>query len=146
MASPGPISLTYDRLWRQLWSERFEDPLADAETFRRSADGRLLEIGRRTRTAGEIEGQYMGLLKFTREGWARTAAFLESVSPSERDRLDMTTLLARMVQGGETIQTVPLEGRWCEVDSDEDLRIYSGRLGDRMPWRHDWRWDEEAAA
>ncbi|MBM3846637.1 MAG: phosphocholine cytidylyltransferase family protein, partial [Verrucomicrobia bacterium] len=35
------LSLTYDRLWRTLWGERFEDPLADAETFRCDGHGRL---------------------------------------------------------------------------------------------------------
>ena len=51
----------------------------------------------------------------------------------------------RLLEAGEPIQTTPVEGRWCEVDSDDDLRIYSGRLDERMPWRHDWRWEEEAA-
>jgi choline kinase len=61
----GQLVISYDRQWRQLWSRRFDDPLADAETFRLGASGELLEIGGKTTDIGVIQGQYMGLLKFT---------------------------------------------------------------------------------
>jgi len=44
---------------------RFADPLADAEIFRINAAGQLLEIGGKTTRIEDIEGQYVGLLKFT---------------------------------------------------------------------------------
>ena len=44
-AAPGQLVLSYDRDWRRLWTRRFADPLADAETFRIDAAGQLLEIG-----------------------------------------------------------------------------------------------------
>ena len=31
---PGALVISFDRLWRKLWSRRFADPLSDAETFR----------------------------------------------------------------------------------------------------------------
>ena len=45
------------------------DPLSDAETFRIDASGELLEIGGKTGKIEDIEGQYMGLLKFTPTAW-----------------------------------------------------------------------------
>ena len=62
-ATPGELVISFDRAWRRLWTRRFADPLADAETFRMNAAGELIEIGGKTTRIEEIEGQYMGSLK-----------------------------------------------------------------------------------
>ena len=142
--SSGEIALTYDRLWKHLWLDRFEDPLSDAETFRCDAAGRLLEIGHRATSLAQIEGQYMGLLKLTAAGWGSVYDYLQSLPQAERDGLDMTALLGRLLVRGTGIQAVGVDGQWCEVDSDEDLETYTELLGEVMPWRHDWRWEEAA--
>lgn len=144
-ATPGDIVMSYDRWWKQLWTQRFENPLGDAETFQCGPDGRLSEIGGRTDSVHRIHGQYMGLLKFTAQGWQKLAAFLAALPDQERDKLDMTGLFRRLIAEGWVISTVPIEGKWCEVDSDEDLRFYEQRLEQSVPWRHDWRWQEMAA-
>jgi choline kinase len=137
--APGDIAITYDRLWLPLWQARFPDPLADAETFRCHPDGSLCEIGRRAAGLEEIQGQYMGLLKLTAAGWTRIRALLDSLTPAEQDRLDMTSLLSRLLAGGLRVETVPVEGRWCEVDSDTDRLLYEEKIRQPGPWRHDWR-------
>ena len=38
-ATPGDLVIAYDRLWRDLWSRRFADPLMDAETCARRRVG-----------------------------------------------------------------------------------------------------------
>ena len=143
-ASLDDIAITYDRLWKQLWTDRFDDPLSDAERFRYAPDGSLLEIGRRASSLSEIQGQYMGLLKFTPAGWTRVRAFLEPLPAGEIDALDMTGLLRRLLAQGVRIATVPVDGRWCEIDTDKDLETYELLLNDPMPWRHDWRWEPES--
>ena len=75
------------------------DPLSDAETFRIDAEGQLLEIGGKTRRIDDIEGQYMGLLKFTPSAWSSLEALLETLDPAVRDRLDLTGLLRRLLEG-----------------------------------------------
>jgi choline kinase len=49
----GDIVITYDRLWLDLWKERFSDPLSDAETFMEN-NGILKEIGERTDSINSI--------------------------------------------------------------------------------------------
>jgi choline kinase len=137
--APGDIVITHDRLWQALWTERFQNPLADAETFRCASNGVLQEIGRQATSLHEIEGQYMGLFKITPSGWSRIRDFLDRLSGAERDRLDMTTLLSRLLAAGARIDTVPVEGRWCEVDSEKDRQLYESRLKGPEAWRHDWR-------
>ncbi|HJM49884.1 MAG TPA: phosphocholine cytidylyltransferase family protein [Alphaproteobacteria bacterium] len=133
------VAIAYDRHWQALWQGRFEDPLADAEIFRQRR-GRLLEIGARTARADEIEGQYMGLLKFTPAGWQGVSELLAGLAEAERDRLDMTALLSRLLAAGTAIGAVAVEGSWCEVDSETDLRFYQEKIAAAEAWSHDWRW------
>ena len=57
------IAISYDPDWRSLWELRFENPLDDAETFKLDSSNMLVEIGSRATSVGEIEGQFMGLIK-----------------------------------------------------------------------------------
>jgi L-glutamine-phosphate cytidylyltransferase len=135
----GTLAITYDRFWYPLWRERFDDPLSDAETFRVTPDGLLQAIGDRANGLEEIEGQYMGLIKLTPEGWNLVESYLHGIPDEQRDKLDMTGLLRSLLREGAKISAVPVEGRWCEVDCEKDLRLYEKRLESGASWTHDWR-------
>jgi choline kinase len=123
-ASTGDLVVAYDRSWRSLWARRFADPLSDAETFRTDAHGKLIDIGRRTTQMEEIEGQYMGLLKFTPQAWRAVEGALAALDPKARDAMDMTTLLRSLLNSGFPITTVGISGQWGEIDSSGDLELY----------------------
>lgn len=131
------MAITYDTDWEALWKLRFEDPLSDAETFRQEG-GLLREIGGRAASLGEIHGQYMGLLSFSRAGWERLEAACAALGTEAVDKLDMTGLLRLLLAHGAAIEAVPVAGRWCEADSGQDLTIYEDALA-RGAWSHDWR-------
>ncbi|MER6738270.1 phosphocholine cytidylyltransferase family protein [Streptomyces puniciscabiei] len=126
-AAPGDLAITYDPHWLDLWSRRFAAPLDDAETFRLRADGTLAEIGRRAASTDEIQGQYMGLLRFTPAVWGRVEEVLGGLAPQARDALDMTALLRALIASGELIRTVPRIGPWGEVDSPDDVALYDAQ-------------------
>jgi choline kinase len=123
-AAVGALAISYDPDWLALWSARFTDPLSDAETFRRDAAGRLVEIGARAERLEQIEGQYMGLLKFTPAGWAEVVVALDVLEPERRARIDMTSLLAGLLARNVAITTVPVVGPWGECDNPSDLAVY----------------------
>lgn len=124
-SAPGDVAITFDPAWLNLWSRRFADPLADAETFRRNAQGHVIEIGRRAARTSEIEGQYMGLLKFTPAGWNVAERLWQGLEPARRDKLDMTSLLRLLIEGGVVpVHGVSAPGPWGEADSAEDLALY----------------------
>lgn len=127
-AAPGELVISYDRNWQSLWARRFADPLADAETFRVAADGRLLEIGGRTTRIDDIQGQYMGLLKFTPAAWDAVEAVLAPLDETTRNRLDMTGLLRRLLVTGFPIHTVGIDGQWGEIDNAQDLALYEAMI------------------
>jgi len=124
MQTEAELAIAYDPSWLALWSQRFENPLDDAETFRLDAHGKLRDIGQRTTTSSEIEGQYIGLLKFTPAGWARVKTLLDALGDAELNRLDMTGLLRSGLQKNWQIAVSPVSGPWGEVDAQTDLDLY----------------------
>ena len=131
VAAPGQLVITYDRAWRRLWTRRFSDPLADAETFRIDAAGQLLEIGGKTTQIDDIEGQYMGLFKFTPPAWRHVEALLGSLDASVRDRLDITALLRRLLAAeASPIGTLGTDGQWGEIDNPQDVALYDEMVRD----------------
>ncbi|MNE21421.1 Bifunctional protein GlmU [compost metagenome] len=140
MASDAPLAISYDKAWWSLWSARFEDPLLDAESFRQQ-QGQLITIGERVQCREEIEGQFMGLLKFTPEGWRRVFSLLSNLSSEQVDKLDMTSLLRLLLSQGVPIATVAISGGWVEVDNPSDIVLYERRIAE-PGWSHDWRTDD----
>jgi choline kinase len=125
MDCPASLALTYDPHWLALWTRRFGDPLLDAETFRLGGDGRLTEIGNQPVSVDQVQGQYMGLLRFTPEAWQEVLRLRGLLTPAECDRMHMTGTLQKVIDAGRVpIVAVPYEGDWGEVDSADDLRAY----------------------
>lgn len=125
IASTARLALTYDPYWLNLWEKRFGDPLVDAETFRLNPDKTMAEIGSKPKSVGEVQGQYMGLLRFTPESWKEVLRIRETLPSSECDRMHMTGTLQKVIEAGHIpIEAIPYELSWGEVDSAEDLLAY----------------------
>lgn len=120
------LALTYDPNWLELWTRRFDNPLLDAETFRLNSGNNLTEIGNKPQSLKEIEGQYMGLLRFTPQGWAEMVRIRSSLRSEQFDKMHMTGTLQKVIdQGRVAIAAIAYQGEWGEVDSEEDLIMYS---------------------
>lgn len=125
MKSAADLAVTYDPNWLALWEKRFGDPLIDAETFRLNPDGGLAEIGNKPKAIDEVQGQYMGLLRFTPKGWAEVIRIRANLSPEQCDKMHMTGTLQKVIEAGRiTVAAIPYEKEWGEVDSADDLAAY----------------------
>lgn len=133
LASSAPLAITYDPNWLDLWRRRFKNPLVDAEVFKLNPHGGLAEIGRRAASIADIEGQYMGLLRFTPKGWGEFARIRSMMSLKDCDAMDMTGGLQKVIDEGRIpIQAIPYEQNWGEVDSGSDLALYKEMYPDEM--------------
>lgn len=139
MRDDNEFSLTYDRQWHDLWSARFPDVLADAESFC-IRDGLIEEIGNKAASVDEIQGQYMGLFRFTPASWRVAESILDKLPADRVAKLSVTPLLQQMIESGYPVHGVPISGQWGEMDQEGDLALYEkwareGRFG---PWfEHD---------
>jgi L-glutamine-phosphate cytidylyltransferase len=122
----APLTVAYDPNWLNLWSQRFGDPLLDAETFRLTSANTLAEIGNKPECVEDIQGQYMGLLRFTQEGWAELLRIRSGLTTAQSDKIHMTGILQMIITAGRiAIEAIPYVGEWGEIDSEKDLTYYN---------------------
>lgn len=122
MTCSASLAVTYDPNWLELWTQRFGDPLLDAETFRLTPEHTLAEIGNKPTSVDEVEGQYMGLLRFTPEWWAQVLRIRSGLTSEQRDKMHMTGILQEVIDAGRlAVVAVPYTGEWGEIDSATDL-------------------------
>ena len=126
LKSNAKLSITFDPNWEQLWTKRFTNPLIDSETFKINKEYIISEIGNKPNSLDDIQGQYMGLLKFTPFSWQEAKKICLQKSPNELDKLDMTSLLQLIINKGNIeIKGIPYFEEWGEFDSSEDLNVFN---------------------
>ena len=129
--SDATISVVIDLDWRLYWEARSSDPLSDAESLRLDGDQRILEIGQVAGSLDEIQGQYIGLMKFCGAG----IETLKDVYGRLKGNgvvgragrpfrsMHMTDLLQAIVESGHEVRAVPIRRRWLEIDSTDDYEL-----------------------
>lgn len=123
MENREDIVITYNKKFLELWSQRFEEPLTDLETFRTN-ESILVEIGNQAQSIEEIEGQFMGLLKISPTGFNKIATVLDSLEQDIIDKLDMTGMLQILLDCDVKVNTIPCDDFWIEVDNLRDIELY----------------------
>ena len=131
------ISVIIDLDWEEYWKERNDNPLDDAETLKLNNEGYICEIGKKPQSISEIEGQYIGLMKFSKRGILK----LKSLFHSEKDGITnflgkpvknayMTDFLQALIDSGERVSPIFINSGWIEIDTVNDLKssISSERL------------------
>ncbi len=125
VSSPRPAVLSVSN-WRTVWGKRFPEPLADLESFRKSADGnRLAEIGGRSKDLDSIEGQFGGIFSMTPQVWVQLKS-----SVANLEGLDSTAALEQLLALGVQINVVETKGLWAEFDTYSDLVTQGSQLED----------------
>jgi choline kinase len=127
LQSEADISVTIDLDWEKYWRARNENPLDDAETLKMKENGEITEIGQKPKSLSEIEGQYMGLIKFSALGVTTLKKIFHdsknagSLRGKSLEKAFMTDLLQAIIDAGHKVQSVPVYAGWVEVDTVEDL-------------------------
>jgi choline kinase len=127
--SPHAISVAVDQDWESYWRARCTDPLDDAETLKLSPDGRITEIGQPPESLADIQGQYIGLTKFSASGLAILIEVFDralqggDLGGKPPQRAFMTDLLQAIIARGHDVHPVFIRGEWVEVDTVGDLEL-----------------------
>jgi choline kinase len=128
LKSDSDISITIDLNWEKYWRLRNEDPLDDAETLKIDKMGYIKEIGQKPSSLDEVQGQYMGLMKFTQKGLDMMKNAYKNAIKSgflmgkDIKNAYMTDMLQHLIQEGSLIKGVKITEDWVEVDTVSDLQ------------------------
>ena len=127
LKSKADIAVTIDKEWEGYWRARNEDPLDDAETLKLREDGTISEIGQKPKSIAEIEGQYIGLMKFSEKGIKLVRDTFHAVikngelQSKTMENAYMTDLLQTMINLEIKVASVPVSDNWIEVDTVSDF-------------------------
>jgi len=130
-ASDGDYALVVDRRWEDAYAGRDLHPVGEAE-LARVVDGRVLRVGKKLVARDEAHGEFIGLARFSSsaaEKMRATFASLKKTRPPDSpfgsaNRFEsayLTDLLNHLIDAGETMQSVDIEGGWREIDTTQDL-------------------------
>lgn len=132
----APLCLAADRQWQRLWQLRMDEPLDDAETFVMDEDGRVKELGKKPRSYDQVQAQYMGLIKVRGD---KVQAFIDafdaldpnaSYDGKDLDNMYMTRFIQGLIDADWPVQAALVDGGWLEVDTAEELEIYTTMAAD----------------
>lgn len=125
-AAPSSVCMPVNTDWYRLWLGRMPNPLADAERLILGPNGHVIAIGGRPVNLHQVQGQYMGLLRFDASGARDLDTFHQQAvaRSAHADQWDITALLAAWIDNGATVHTVAVHGGWLEIDTPDDLRCY----------------------
>ncbi len=134
--SKDNISIIFDKLWERYWKIRFKNPLEDAESLVVDNENFITSIGQKVQDISQIQGQYIGLMKFQNSGVKNLIDFYEKSKLSSKmgtnplnpqlsfEKSYMTDLLQGLIDNNFKIRGIPIENGWLEVDSINDYELY----------------------
>ncbi|HMQ06340.1 MAG TPA: phosphocholine cytidylyltransferase family protein [Saprospiraceae bacterium] len=136
------IVIASDRDWYQYWRSRCEDPLNDAESFRKGDKGKVQSLGKIASNVNEIEGQFIGMIRFSRHGWDRMREEYHTCRKNPECAANawnsgrtlhlayMTDILNHLAGKGH-LHYSEINRGWFEIDNHDDLRIAEQNM-----WQH----------
>ncbi len=123
-------AIVVDRQWRKLWEMRMENPLDDAETLKLDEAAYVTELGKKPTSYDDIEGQYIGLIKFGANDIERIKSIYADLDRTaiydgkNFDNMFMTSFLQILIDKGVKFKATFIDGGWVEIDSLDDLQAY----------------------
>lgn len=134
MRSKDDINVIIDNNGVDYFKDRFEDTyLKHLESLRLSPEGKILNIGEAVSSSDGVQGQYIGLLKFNRNGIKniscihhRDKVFYDKPWMRSRSlrQAYMTDMLQKIIDEGFAINSVRINGGWLEFDTGDDYKKY----------------------
>ncbi len=133
--APHGMSVVVDLDWRDYWQKRFENPLDDAESLDFDDRGVIQSIGQDIVRVDDPRAQYIGMLKFNKSGIEVLKRTYHAIANGQIPlkakngklksyrEMYMTDFLQMLVDAGNDLHTVPIEGKWLEIDDPYDYQL-----------------------
>jgi choline kinase len=130
LASPHDISAVADLDWKKQYVGRDDHPLSEAENILLGEGNKLIEIGKIMKRKSEANGEFIGMIKLSAKGsgiftqqYDRAKALFWGkpfVAANTFENAYLTDMLQFLINEGEEVYGVPIEGGWREIDTVAD--------------------------
>ncbi len=140
--SKDEISIIVDKNWLKYWKIRFNNPLDDAESLAFDNNEYVTDIGKKVKNIDEINGQYVGLMKFQGHGLKILKNFYHESKNNSTEKHNplnpniifeksyMTDLLYGIIRKGNKIKAIFIQNGWLELDTISDYEVYNQMYSD----------------
>ena len=129
----GDIGIAVDLDWKKNYVDRAQHPKSEADNVLIN-DNEILEIRKNISECKKNEkiGEFLGLMKLSKKG---SRVFLEKYSELKMshkgkfhnalslEKAYLTDMLQELIDSGIRISPIYISGKWCEVDTPQDLDI-----------------------
>lgn len=135
-ANSAAVEVVLDKNWRDYWQSRMDNPLEDAETLKLRENGNIYEIGKKASSYSDIEGQYIGLQKWSLKDIPRLLSFYDTMDreaiydTKPFPQMYMTSFLQNLIDNDIDVHSVPVSNGWLELDTVDDYKIYESMIKD----------------
>ena len=121
----GDVVISADTHWLDLWKQRMENPIEDAESFKLLPDSnQLIGLGKKIESVEDAQAQYIGLIKFSAPVLKEIIeAYLELGNDITKN-MYLTDFLQHLIDNGMNVVSSLHQRRWLEVDTVDDLNLY----------------------
>jgi choline kinase len=126
----GDFSLCIDRLWHEAYVGRKDHPVEEGEVAK-VIDDRVTLVGKKTMPPAVATGEFIGLAHFSaaaaekmRARFHQRSGELAGKPYGRAPRFEVayvTDLLNDLIDSGEVMRPVFIDGGWREIDTVEDL-------------------------
>ena len=126
LRSKDDFSVVVDRKWKELWTQRMENPLDDAETLK-VKNAKIVELGKKPINYDDIEGQYIGLIKISKDIINKVINYYDSLDKNvlydtkDFDNMYMTSFIQLSIENLLDVKPIFIDGGWVEIDCIDDL-------------------------
>lgn len=131
----GEIIVAVDSLWKDYWELRFDNILSDAESLKINEEGFITSIGQKETSISSIEGQYIGLILFSKKSLDKISKIIDQEIEANQagrsiicqgkifEQLFMTDLIHYFANHVGGVKACQIQGQWLEIDNYRDLQI-----------------------
>ena len=120
------------------YNNGYNNPINDLESLELDDKQNIISIGKKVKTLNEIEGQYIGLMKFQHDAIQKIKSFYsvckETYHTTHSNPLNcrltfensyMTDFLQGLIDSGNELKSIPIENGWLELDTIDDYKLYT---------------------
>ena len=134
--SKDDISIIVDKNWEEYWKIRSTNPLEDTESLKLDKNGYITSIGQKVSNLKEVEGQYIGLMKFQNKGPKIICDFYEKCKKESTlsnplhatlpfEKSFMTDFLYGLIKENVKLKAIFIHNGWLELDTLNDYNVYN---------------------
>lgn len=130
-ATQAEVALVIDRRWQETYVGRVQHPISEAELASVSASGTVDRVGKTVVPPQSAVGEFIGLAKFSAAGatalkrvWTDALAQgleLPFGRAAHLRQAYLSDALNALSDRGTPLTPVFIDGRWREIDTEEDL-------------------------